>query len=92
VERRLSQDSHVRNRSCRGGDPGRVNEREHQHLGEDCRIIGMPDVVKKARRSRRRGASNPSIDVPVFPERRITHQRTAFAARNTANIAAASSE
>jgi len=34
------------NRSGHGGDPGRVNQRKRQHLGEDRGIVRMPDVAK----------------------------------------------
>jgi len=66
-----------------------VNEREHQHSGEDCRIIGMPDVVKRPGGHDAEARRIHHLDVPVFPERSNHPPATAFAARNTANIAAA---
>src|SRR6266404_2087116 len=65
----LRQDSDVRNCSRRCSDPGRVNQRKRQHLGEDRRIIRMPDVAKWSGSHYAEARRVHHLNVPMLPQR-----------------------
>src|SRR5947199_3512573 len=86
----LRQYSGMRHSSNGRGDPRHVNQRKRKHFRKNRSIIGMPDVAKWSRGHHAEARGIHDLNVPVFPQRAYTHQRTALAAKKTANIGAAS--
>src|SRR6266478_6623800 len=65
----LRQDSDVGNGSRGRGDPGRVNERQSQHLRKNRRVVRMPNVAKRPGSHHAEARGIHHLNVPVLAER-----------------------
>src|ERR1700719_35241 len=52
----------------KGGNPGGVNQRQNEHLGEDRRVIRMTYIAKRAGGDYAESGRVHHLNVPMFPE------------------------